>query len=114
MLDIEVRDDTIRIGTTRQLGNYRVASGGESKLLDRGFSINSAAELMRLERVDPDQLADSLPADQVQLARTISDVERTVNIGRSGRELFPWAITLVALVWGAEHLLANRFYRGAP
>jgi hypothetical protein len=34
-----------------------------------------------------------------------------VNIGRSGRELFPWAILFVALVWGGEHWLANRFYR---
>jgi hypothetical protein len=34
-----------------------------------------------------------------------------VNIGRRGRELYSWAIGLVALIWGAEHVLANRFYK---
>jgi hypothetical protein len=34
-----------------------------------------------------------------------------VNVGRRGRELFSWAIALVAIFWTSEHLLANRFYR---
>lgn len=107
-------EDAIRISTTRELGNYRVASGGEGRELDRGFSVNVAPEMSRLSRVRPELLAEALPAEQVEIARTISDVELYVDIGRSGRGLFPWAITLVALVWGTEHLLANRFYREAP
>jgi hypothetical protein len=107
-------EDTIRIGTTRALGNYQVASGGSSRSLQLGFSINAPEELTRLDRVDPKQIAESLPADRVKLAQTLKDVERYVNIGRSGRELFPWAITLVALVWSTEYLLANRFYRSTP
>jgi len=104
-------ENTIRIGTARVLGNYRVASGGTSTQLNLGFSMNAAADLSRLERVDPAQLAAAFPAERVQLARTLEDVELYVDIGRSGRELFSWAITLVALVWSSEHLLANRFYR---
>src|SRR5690606_17158084 len=34
-------EDTIRISTTERLGNYRVAAGGRSGELDRGFSINA-------------------------------------------------------------------------
>jgi len=107
-------EDSIRISTTRGLGNYRVSAGGSSGQLKRGFSINVSPEVSRLERVDPQALAESLPSEQVSLANTLEDVERYVDIGRSGRELFPWVITLVALVWGTEHLLANRFYRGTP
>lgn len=107
-------EDAIRISTTGDLGNYRVASGGESRQLDRGFSINAAPATTQLERIAPETLADALPAKQIEIARSLGDVQRYVDIGRSGRELFPWAITLVALVWGAEHLLANRFYREAP
>ena len=106
-------DDSIRISTTRILGNYRVASGGATGQLKRGFSVNVPTEISLLERVNPEVLLESLPAKQVQLADTLSDVERYVNIGRSGRELFPLLITLVALVWSAEHWLANRFYREA-
>jgi len=106
-------DDTIRIGTTRVLGNYRVSSGGESGQLKRGFSVNAPPEVSRLERVEAAALLDALPEDQVRLADTLSDIERYVDIGRSGRELFPYLISLVALIWGGEHLLANRFYREA-
>ena len=107
-------DDAIRISTTRHLGNYRVSSGGTTGELKRGFSVNVSPDVSRLERVDAEELLAALPADQVRLASTLEDVERYVDIGRSGRELFPWLITLVALVWGSEHLLANRFYRETP
>jgi len=108
-------ENTIAIGTTRALGNYRVASGGGSSgRLEMGFSINAAADLSRLERVDLRQLASAFPAERVQIAETLKDVELYVDIGRSGRELFSWAITFVALVWSTEHLLANRFYRSTP
>lgn len=107
-------DDTIRISTTRALGNYRVSSGGSAGQLKRGFSVNASPTVSHLERVDPAALLESLPEKQVELASTLQDVERYVDIGRSGRELFPYLIALVALVWGSEHLLANRFYRETP
>ena len=106
-------EDTIRISTTESLGNYRVASGGESRQLDRGFSVNVSPTMSELTRVAPDVLAEALPKKQVKQARSLDDVQRYVDIGRTGRSLFPWAITLVALVWGAEHMLGNRFYREA-
>ncbi len=106
-------EETIGISTTGDLGNYRIASGGESRLLDLGFSVNVAPDVTNLARVDPQALTDALPAHQLKIARSLDDVQRYVDIGRSGRELFSWAITLVALVWGTEHLLANRFYREA-
>jgi hypothetical protein len=104
-------EDAIRISTTNELGNYRVAAGGRSGTLDEGFSINAAADLSRLDRIDPASLASVFPKDRVHFAESLDDVEEYVNIGRSGRELFPWAILFVALVWGGEHWLANRFYR---
>ncbi len=104
----------IRISTTGELGNYGVASGGGNQPLDRGFSVNLSPELSRLTRIPPDELVATLSSAQVKIARTLNDVERYVDIGRTGRGLFPWAISLVAIVWGAEYVLANRFYREAP
>jgi hypothetical protein len=104
-------EDTIRISTTERLGNYRVASGGRSGALDEGFSINAVSELSQLARIDPASITAALPKERVHLAYSLDDVEEYVNIGRRGRELFSWAIAIVALVWTSEHLLANRFYR---
>lgn len=104
-------EDAIRISTTEQLGNYRVAAGGASGALDEGFSINAQAELSDLVRADPQTILAALPAQRVELAHSLADVEQYVNIGRRGRELFSWAIMVVALVWGSEYLLSNRFYR---
>ena len=107
-------DDAIRISTTRQLGNYRVSSGGSTGQLKRGFSVNPPSEVSQLERVDPELLLETLPEKQVRIADTLTDVERYVDIGRSGQELFPYLIALVAIIWGTEHVLANRFYRETP
>ncbi len=104
----------LAVSVTDELGNYRMTAGGQSERLDRGFSVNAAPELSDLSRVDGAALIDALPKDRVQLAKSQDEAEAYVNVGRSGRELYSWAIALVAIVWGAEHLLANRFYRSAP
>jgi hypothetical protein len=104
-------ESEIAVGATDALGNYRLTAGGQKQKLDRGFSVNAAPELSSLDRVDPAALADALPKDRFRTANDMDAVEKYVNIGRSGRELYPWAIVLVALVWGSEHVLANRFYR---
>jgi hypothetical protein len=106
--------EELAVGATDELGNYRLTAGGRTEKLDRGFSVNAPPEVSDLRRVDPAMLMATLPKDRVRLAESLDQVEEYVNVGRSGRELYPWAICLVALVWGAEHVLANRFYRQAP
>jgi hypothetical protein len=106
-------ENEIAVGTTEALGNYRIDAGGQTDRLDRGFSVNAPPDVSELVRTDPGQLADSLPKDRVRIADNLDAVENYVNIGRSGRELYPWAIALVALIWSSEHLLANRFYKDA-
>lgn len=104
-------DDELALSTTDVLGNYRLTAGGRSQRLDRGFSVNPPADVSELARIKPETIAAALPKDRVRLSEDLEEVEKYVNIGRSGRELYPWVIGLVALVWGAEHILANRFYR---
>jgi hypothetical protein len=103
--------NAIRISTAETLGNYRLAAGGKLHLLDHGFSINTSAKSSLLTRVEPAQLTTALTSERVHFSHTITDVQQEIDMGRSGQDLFPWAIFLVALVWGTEHLLANRFYR---
>ena len=104
-------NDELAVSVTDAVGNYRLTAGGKSQKLDRGFSVNAPEELSELQRIDPEKLTSVLPKDRVRLAENLEAVEEYVDVGRSGRELFPWMIGLVAAIWGAEHLLANRFYR---
>lgn len=105
-------DSTLSISVTDDPGNYRVSGGGNK--LDRGFSVNVSPEYSNLARHDPDELLAALPAEQIQLAVGGEEAAELVEVAAAGRELFPWAIGLVAFVWGAEHVLANRFYRREP
>ncbi|MEX0586264.1 MAG: hypothetical protein WD176_06455, partial [Pirellulales bacterium] len=104
----------LTIASTKTLGNYRVQAGGKQERLDRGFSVNCPAELSQLQRVPAAEIVAALGEDRVRFARTRAEIEVRVGIGRVGRELFPALILAVALALGAEQLLANRFYRGAP
>jgi hypothetical protein len=101
----------IAISNTEAIGNYRINAGGKSGQLDRGFSVNPPPDISELAPADAEKVAAALPKERVRLADNLDAVENYVNIGRSGRELYPWAIALVALVWSSEHLLANRFYK---
>jgi hypothetical protein len=104
-------DDELAVSVTDELGNYRLTAGGASQRLNRGFSVNADGTLSDLTRFDSGKLTAALPKDRFRLAENLEAVEEYVDVGRSGRELFPWMIGLVAVIWGAEHLLANRFYR---
>lgn len=107
-------DGELAVGVTDALGNYRLTAGGEKQRLDSGFSVNASADVSDLARIDPAKLVEALPNDRVEMADDLGSVEDYVDVGRSGRELYPWAIMLVAFVWASEHVLANRFYRPAP
>ena len=47
------------------------------------------------------------------MSRSQEQIDRHVSLDRVGRELFPLLIAIVAILLGAEHVLANRFYREA-
>ena len=60
---------------------------------------------------DKAQLDELFGPIKYRIAENQSQIERDVNLGRVGRELFPLLILLVAALLGGECLLANRFYR---
>ena len=105
-------DDELAVSITDELGNYRLTAGGQSQRLDRGFSVNASGAISDLARFDPETLTAALPKDRVRLAENLEAVEEYVDVGRSGRELFPWMIGLVAAMGGGasagESVLSER------
>lgn len=92
-------------------GNYQVQAGGTEGGIHRGFSANIPAAATSLARIKPDELTALLGSGRYKLAHGREEIDRSVSVGRVGRELYPLLIFLVALVLGGESLLANRFYK---
>ena len=67
--------------------------------------------MSRLAPADFATIAKSLGEDGVKLAHRREEIEVHVGLGRMGHQLFPVLIVAMALVLGAESVLANRFYK---
>ena len=111
---IDQKTGTITITTTNSVGNYQLRAGGTQGGVRRGFSVNVPAASTDLKRLSRDELTALLGNGKFRLSRGRDEIERNVNLDRTGREMYPLLIILVALVLGAEHLLANKFYRRDP
>ncbi len=107
----DLKQNVLVIMATDRPGNYRVQAGGTSGGVDRGFSVNLAAEQTQLERIPEEQLKETFGSIPYRVARSRAEIDRDISVGRVGRELFPLLIALVAVVLACEHVLANRFYR---
>ncbi len=111
---VDQKTGNLTITTTATPGNYQLRSGGTQGGVRRGFSVNVPAAATDLARLNHDELATLFGKDRFRLSRSKDEIERDVNLGRTGHELYPLLIVLVALILGGEHLLANKFYRRDP
>jgi hypothetical protein len=108
---VDQKTGAVTITATGLVGNYLLRSGGTEGGVRCGFSVNMPAENTDLARLSRDDLTSLLGKGRFRLSRGRDEIERDVNLGRTGRELYPLLIFLVAIVLGMEHLLANKFYR---
>jgi hypothetical protein len=108
--DVLARDGRVTVRFTDHPGAYRLR-GQRTGPIVRGFAVNVPAEASDLTRVSRDQLDEILGKDRYKFARNRNEIDRAVGNDRIGTEFYPLLATLVALVFGLEHLLANRFYR---
>ncbi|MGA2030791.1 MAG: BatA domain-containing protein [Thermoguttaceae bacterium] len=110
-LSADPKQHAITVTATEQVGNYRLQAGGRVSGVDRGFSVNLAPDATRLDRLDEKQLAEIFGPFKYRLAHTRDQIDRNISMGRVGRELYPPAIIIFALVLALEYVVANRFYK---
>ncbi|HZZ29953.1 MAG TPA: VWA domain-containing protein [Pirellulales bacterium] len=108
---VDQKSGLMTITATGAVGNYLLRSGGTEGGVRRGFSVNVPAVSTDLTLLSKDDLTALLGKDRFHLSRGQDEIERDVSLGRTGRELYPLLILLVAIALGMEHLLANKFYR---
>jgi hypothetical protein len=111
---VDQKTGTITISTTAAAGNYSLESGGTESGVRRGFSVNISAADTDLTRLSSEDFTALLGKGRFRLSRGQKEIERDVNLGRAGHELYPLLIVIVAIVLGLEYLVANKFYRRDP
>ncbi|MEN6452468.1 MAG: BatA domain-containing protein [Thermoguttaceae bacterium] len=99
------------ISTTDTVGNYRLQAAGGAGGASLGFSVNYATAETQLDRLTDRELSAVFGPQKFRLARTKQQIDRDVSLGRTGRELYPPLILLIAVILGLELLVANRFYK---
>lgn len=95
---------------TTQPGHYRVLDADPQSDFAVGFSVNFPAEESQLQKVSRDHLNEMFGEERYRVTHDLEELERIVNVGRLGEELFPQVLVLVIVFFCAEHLVSNRFY----
>jgi hypothetical protein len=108
--DVLARDGRVTIRFTDAPGAYRLRGQKEGPLV-RGFAVNLAGDTSDLTRLEPEKFDELLGKGRYKLARNQQQIDRAVGADRIGSEFYPLFVTLMAVVLGIEHVLANRFYR---
>ena len=98
------------IHETDQLGHYSVASADPVSKFASGFSVNAASAESDFRRLSEDDLTQLFGEKRFSLARDIATLQRHVNTGRLGEEVYPLLLLLVLIVFCGEHFVANWFY----
>ena len=72
--------------------------------------MNAPAAESDFRRLTDDDLTQMLGEKRFAVARDIGTLERRVNTGRLGEELYPLLLLVAIVVFCGEHFVANWFY----
>lgn len=106
------QDNQLSINATDMQGNYRVIGGGAERI-DSGFSVNLATGTSNVTRADEEAVLNLKKIKNVAIVRGWEELNQRVSVGRSGWEFAPYLLLLLLVVFCAEFVLSNRFYRVA-
>ena len=107
----DAAEETLRITTTDEAGNYALEAGGTRSGVRTGFSVNLPLAQTDLDRIGKEALDRLFGGFPYRVARNRDEIDRDVSEARVGRELFPLIMVLVVVLLAAEQVMANRFYR---
>ena len=107
--EISSNHGRLSVQSTEAIGTYRVFDDKQNPA--GGFSVNLDRDETQLDRIEEAVLGSVFGEENYQLARQKSDIVRQVDIGRIGREFYPFLLIMLAIALAMENLLANRFYR---
>jgi hypothetical protein len=103
----------IAIAATTEPGNYTVRSGGVgAAALNLGFSANIPAGVTKLQKADESVLDRHFGKGEYRVVRTPQEIEIGIARRRIGQEMYAAIMLLLACLFAAEYVYANRIYTG--
>ena len=107
---VDSGEESILVNYTRYAGPYRLKGLRTQGPIVRGFSVNVDSKEIRLDRVAIETLDVALGKDNVRIAKERREIETSLGEGRSGRDLTPFFMVLLVMLFMAEQTMASRFY----
>jgi hypothetical protein len=108
---VEASDSAMEVNFSKLPGFYRLKGLRPQGIVLRGFSVNVDRSEINLDRISEDLLQTGLGDSNFRLARDRESIEFSLGEGRSGRELTPYILVIVVLLFMAEQAMASRFYQ---
>lgn len=97
-----------------EAGHYTLKSADEGNTFHSDFSANLMDAESNLTTISDDDLNQILGEGRYTRVTDPETLDRAVNLGRLGVEVFPVLMGLLILLFCAEHLMANYFYDTEP
>jgi len=107
---VDSGEESMLVSYTRYAGPYRLKGLRTQGPVVRGFSVNVDPKEIRLDRASVEILDAALGKENVRIAKDRNEIESSLGEGRSGRDLTPYFMVLVVMLFMAEQTMASRFY----
>ncbi len=93
-----------------EAGHYQLRATDDGNSFTTDFAANNIDAESNLTRMSIESLDSILGEGRYARVNNPEELDRAVNIGRLGIEVFPVLMGLLIVLFAAEHLMANFFY----
>ncbi len=97
-----------------EAGHYQLRSADEGVSFTADFAANNIDDESNLTAISDEDLNSIIGEQRFSRVTSPEQLDRAVNLGRLGVEVFPVLMGLLILLFCAEHLMANFFYDESP
>ena len=109
-----IEDASILLTDADEAGHYELSAAEENQTFRSVFAVNVSDQESNLEKVTDQQLNEILGEQRYSRVKDLEQLDRAVNLGRLGVEVFPVLMGLLLILFCGEHLMANFFYDEEP
>lgn len=107
---MKIEDSSILLTDVDEAGHYEVSAAEEGQTFRSVFATNISDSESDLTRMSDEQLTEILGEDRYSRVSDLEQLDRAVNLGRLGVEVFPVLMGVLLVLFCGEHLMANFFY----
>lgn len=109
--EIPADSRSILLKDLNTIGGYQVDSANGEVPYHSGFSMNLAPRQTDLKRLEPKELDNLLGEGRYSVNRDPGSLERNVQTGRLGQEVYSMIVTFLVIAFALEQFTATWFYR---